>query len=129
MNLKVLSAQDYLLKLKATIQATGKLGFSDDAAKEFGFGEAEKFIKILMDSDTEDLYMIIMDTGDDDAFKVCKAGQYYYLPTTQLFSSLDKPYKDETIIFDLSRKPEIDSSFNGVCYKMNERRIPKNADK
>ena len=52
MNIQVLSAKKYSQKLKVTIQATGKLGFSDETAKEMELADRAAFIKFLIDSDT-----------------------------------------------------------------------------
>ncbi len=126
--LKVISAKKYTQKLKVTVQATGKLGFSDDTAKAFGFSNGLAYVKFLRDSDTETMYMVVLHAEDEDAFKVCKAGQYYYLSTTQLFSELGIDYKNSTVIYDLLRCSQYDEEFGGPVYQMNLRIIKRRKD-
>ena len=119
--IKFFSARQYGAKFKATIQSTGKLGFTEDTAKELGLS-TQCYIKIGADeSDTDVMYLVVLSGTDDDAFKVCKAGDYFYLPTTTLFLSLGFDYRRKTIIFDLTRACGLDDALGGKVYRMNKR--------
>lgn len=125
MGIQVLSAKKYTQKLKVTVQVTGRLGFSDETAKAFRFSEGAAYVKFLRDPDTQVMYMAILYKEDEDAFKVCKAGLYYYLSTTQLFSELGVDYKNNTVIYDLLRCAQYDEAFGGPVYQMNPRIIKR----
>lgn len=120
------NANDYNKKLKATIQSSGKLGFTDDTAKELNLSE-DTYIRIGADQNDKSLMYLVVVAQSDMAFKVCKAGEYYYLPTTRLFLALgfDFQAKNKTIMFDLTRAEELDEELQGVVYKMNKREIEK----
>lgn len=122
-NVKFYSARKYTIKLKATIQSTGKLGFTDETAKELELS-TQTYIKLGSDESEPDvMYLVVLRQSDDDAFKVCKAGNYYYLPTTFLFLSLGYDFRNKTIIFDMVRSSEFDEEFGGKVYKLNKREI------
>lgn len=124
-NIIFYSAKQFSVKLKATIQATGKLGFTDETAKELGLS-SQTYIKLGTDEDDPDvMYLVVLQEEDDDAFKVCKAGDYFYLPTSVLFMSLGYDFKSKTIIFDITRTKELDNKFNGKVYKLNKRESDK----
>ena len=121
MRIQVLSAKKYAQKLKVTVHASGKLGFSDDTAKEFRLKEREVYVKFLVDEDTHTMYMSVIDYRDDDAFKVLKSGEYYYVTTTQMFTDLGLDYKTQTVIYDRMRCKQFDTELGGEIYQMNPR--------
>ena len=121
MTLSVFSAKQYSTKLKVTIQATGKLGFTSDTAKVLGLTD-NSYIKIACDDETkETLYMIVCKDFDEDGFKVHSSAGYFFLQTTMLFRNLNLDFKNNTIIFDLTREPDLDFEADGLVYKMNKR--------
>jgi len=126
MKAQILSAKKYNRKLKVTIQSSGKLGFTEETANAFKLSEGASFIKFITDEDNPgDLYMSLVKDYDEDAFKVCKAGKYFYLPTTLLFNEMGLNFKDCTIIFDLSREPQYDVELGGEVYRMYKRILSK----
>ena len=74
-------------------------------------------IKFAQDDD-ETLFCSFPDGEDADAFKVRKAGRYFYVPTDVLFSSLGIDYKKYNILFSLVRDPSKDEELNGKAYHM-----------
>ena len=119
--IKVLSAQQYGKKLKATIQSTGKLGFTESTAEEF---ELDKpcWMKVAADDEVDELlYLILVREEDKDAFQVCKSGEYYYLPTKYLFDALGYDYEKKKIMFDIVRVSELDHELGGTVYRMKRR--------
>lgn len=123
MSYVILKASDYQIKLKAAIHATGKLGFSENTAKELGFNESrESFIKLAQDEEAEDvLYLINNTENDDEAFKVNRAGKYYYVNTKLLFDALGFDYSKRTLIFDMTKEKNEDL----VIYRMKLREVKK----
>ena len=125
MPLSIYSAKKYSTKLKVTIQATGKLGFTAGTAKALSLSP-DNYIKIACDdANTDLLYLIVCPGQDEDGFKLSCISGYYSLPTTLLFDELGIDYLSQTVIFDLSREPRLDEEAGGTVYKMNKREIPK----
>jgi len=107
--------------VKCTIHRSGKLGFSKAAIKELNVDETT-FVKIGMneeDTNDKNLYMLILKEKDDDAFKVNKAGRYYYLNTKYLFEDLMEDYRTKKIIYDI-QKIEYEGD---IIYKLNRREL------
>lgn len=121
MSLTVFSAKNYSAKLKVTVQATGKLGFTSETAKSLNLSP-DTYIKIASDNGSADsLYMIICQNPDEDGFKVNRISGYYSLPTSVLLTELGIDYKMKTVIYDLSRDSSLDIEAGGIVYKMNKR--------
>lgn len=122
MAINIIDITQFSVRLKATIQATGKLGFTNETANclNLQIGNAVKFAK---DDETEELYLIIANDNTTNTLKVCKSGMYYYIQTKLMFDAFGYDYKNKTIIFDLTRKNDLDESLNGKVYKMNKREL------
>lgn len=120
MKIRILSVREYTSRLKATIQATGRLGFTEETARVLSLS-SDRFIKIAYDDETETFYLVVMTNQDPDAFKVCSAGDYFYLPTASLFRAMGVDYESMSVIFDLSRDMSLDKELGGSVYKMNKR--------
>ena len=127
MALKILSAKQFAIKLKATIQASGRLGFTAETATALGF-ESGKYARFAQDDETESLYLIINNEGSEDAFEIRISSGYYYIPTKVMFDTLGYNYENGNIMFDLVRQPSLDSDLQGQVYFMKQRPI-KNKDK
>jgi hypothetical protein len=121
MALKVYSAKQYSVKLKCTIQNTGKLGFTSGTAKVLQL-TPESYIKIASDdAHVDNLYLIVCNKPDEDGFNVDYISKYYSLPTTVLFNELGVDYKNYTVIYDLTRDASLDAEAGGTVYKMMKR--------
>lgn len=122
MKLKFLDAKQFEANLKCTIQSNGKLNFSAAAIHILGMNN-QKSVKFAMNEDAkgaDELYIIIQDHITNDAFKVNKAGNYFYLNAKSLFDSLGFDYKAHSIIFDIVKTEE---SIDGLAlYKLNRRK-------
>lgn len=122
MNLTFLKTTELNVRLKCTIQATGKLGFTETTANALKLGEQERFIRFAQDTDDNNqLYMVFVPTNDNGAFKVRRSGTNYYIPTQALFESMGYNYKDVNYMFDLIRMANLDDVAEGEVYKMNQR--------
>ncbi len=120
MGISILSAKKFATKLKATIQASGRLGFTDDTAKVLDL-KSEKFAKFAKDDENGDLYLIIISKEDEDAFEIKLSSGYYYVPAKLMFDSLGFDYENNTIMFDLVRQPSLDEDLQGQVYFMKQR--------
>lgn len=120
MAIKVLSAKKFATNLKATIQASGRLGFTADTAKALDL-QSGKFAKFAQDDENGSLYLIIIDKGNEDAFSVRESSGYYYVPTKVMFDTLGFKYENGNIMFDLIRQSSLDDDLQGQVYFMKQR--------
>ena len=127
MAITILSAKQFATKLKATIQASGRLGFTAETATVLGL-ESGKFAKFAKDDEKESLYLIIINESNEDAFEIRVSSGYYYVPTKVMFDTLGFNYENGNIMFDLVRQPSLDDDLQGQVYFMKQRQI-KNKDK
>ena len=128
MALKILSAKQFATKLKATIQASGRLGFTADTATVLGF-ESGKFARFAKDDENDSLYLIINSEGSEDAFDIKLSSGYYYVPTKMMFDMLGFNYENGNIMFDLVRQISLDNDLQGQVYFMKQRRTRNNDKK
>ena len=127
MNFKILSAKQFAIKLKATIQASGRLGFTSETATALDF-KSGKFAMFAQEDENKSLYLIITDEGSEDAFSIRENGGYYYIATKVMFDTLGYNYENGNIMFDLIRQPSLDDDLQGQVFFMKQRPI-KNKEK
>jgi len=104
-NLKFFNAEEIKNIAKCTVHISGKLGFSSGAVKLFKITES-KSIQIAQNEEDEtdqNLYAIINDFVKPGAFKINKAGQYYYVNTKNLFDELGIDYKSTKVVYDITK--------------------------
>ncbi len=122
MKLKFLDAKEFEANLKCTIQSNGKLNFSAAAINILELSN-HKSVKFAMNEDAkvgDELYILIQDNITNDAFKINKAGNYYYLNARALFDSFGMDYKAHSIIFDIVKTDETIDGY--PLYKLNRRK-------
>jgi hypothetical protein len=124
MALQTLSAKRFQTKLKATIQSSGRLSFTEKTSKELQFANGFH-VKFLFDNESKELFMAKVGGEDEDAFEVRTSGSYFYVATKRLFDELEYDYRKKNIMFDLVRKPALDEEVGGEVYKMNKRTLPR----
>lgn len=122
MAIKILSAKQFAIKLKATIQASGRLGFTADTATMLGL-DAGKFARFAQDDENKSLYLIINSERNEDAFEIRLSSGYYYVPTKVMFDTLGYKYENGNIMFDLVRQSSLDDDLQGQVYFMKQRVI------
>ena len=123
MALVILENKEATSKLKATVQKSGKLGFTDTTAKYLRLANTEAIQFAADDQEEDTLYLINgKHESDENTFKVCKAGKYFYINAKHLFDELGLDYETYTIIFDLKRE----SKYGDIeVYKMKKRILPR----
>lgn len=97
------NAGDYTSNLKCTIQKTGKIGFSEFTQRMIGIKEGMS-IQIGVDGTKENyrcLLFKLLHTVESNAFKVQKAGNYYYINPKPLLDDLGIKYKEKSIMYDM----------------------------
>ena len=123
MGYRILSASRFVSKLKATVHASGKLGFSEVTAKELGLLDNEgHFVQFAQDTEDPSVLYLINGTADDrDSFKVCKSGAYFYINAKLMFDLLGVDYINKTIIYDMIKLHDEE----GEVYRMTKRELAK----
>jgi hypothetical protein len=126
LQLEDFSPLDDSLNAKATVHQNGKIGFSGGANKLMSLDEVRNFriSRNTADSNDSSLYMIPAAEDDEKAFKISKAGNYYYLRARHILDKMKVSYKDNTVIFDIS-----EDSLNGSKYYKLTMRIRKRKQK
>lgn len=120
MSITIISAKRFATKLKATIQRSGRLGFTEETAKYMHLAD-EKFAKFAQDDDNGTLYLIIIDKRNEDCFEIRSSSGYYFVPAKMMFDSLGMDYEKNVIMFDLVRKPSLDETLEGQVFLMKTR--------
>ncbi len=120
MAITIISAKRFATKLKATIQRSGRLGFTEETARYMNLAD-EKFAKFAQDDESGTLYLIIMNKGNEDCFEIRSSSGYYFVPAKMMFDSLGMDYEQNVIMFDLVRKPSLDETLEGQVFLMKKR--------
>jgi hypothetical protein len=127
--LTVQKANELERNVKATVQSTGRLGFSDGAKKKMNLNE-KKFVVIATndeDKTDENLYAWVEESGDGGGFKVNKGGEYFNINTKPLFDKLKLDYKgkDRLVIYDIV---DFDNDGQNI-FKLIKRVVTRNKNK
>lgn len=118
---QIFNAKELTQKLKATVQRTGKLGFTAETLEALNIHQGTH-IRIANDTETKRvLWLGVIQEPADNAFPVNKAGDYYYVNTTKLFETIGIDFRKKNCMYDMSRAPENDEAIGGECYKMELR--------
>ena len=126
MKIKFFNPNDLNRNIKATVHKTGKIGFTIDAAKKLSLSVECSLSIGINEDDTEDssLYVMLHNTIVTGAFKVSKAGGYYYTNTKVLFDNLKIDYVNAAIIYDITEE-----NFEGQKVYKFKKRNKVNKDK
>ena len=102
MKLKFIDIDLNKQKPKATIHASGKLGFNMEAI-EFMKLENKNSYQIALDEENTKVIYLVETEDTNNSAKVAKAGAYYYLNAGDAFERLGFKYTEYTIMFDISK--------------------------
>jgi hypothetical protein len=109
--------------VKLTVHKNGNMGFSSGAVDKMQINE-KKYVKIgtnRADKRDNNLYLVLTAEKDDNALKVNKAGNYFYLNTTVFFNELNIEYKKKKLIYDIVELEVEDK----IIYKLIRREIDR----
>ncbi len=105
-NLKFIEIDTNPIKPKATIHASGRLGFNLEAIN-FMELDKKKYFKVAIQDENgvgvSNIYLIEQ-VSANGAAKVAKAGEYYYLNVGSLFDDIEEDYKNFTVIYDIKKE-------------------------
>lgn len=105
-------ARRFSLHAKATVQRTGKLGFSMEAAELLGLREnmseveSENKRMILQEMNEHDWLAVVVNGTNERGFKIQRGGDYYYLNMRQYFKASDIDYLNNRVIYDITATSE-----------------------
>lgn len=115
--------------VKATIQSTGKLGFSEGAKKKLCLDKGGYLVIATNEEDDKDenLYAWIENDANGGGFKINKAGEYYNVNTKSLFDKLKIDYRNREllVIYDIIEM-ENEGKLIYKFIKRVQRRVQKN---
>jgi len=117
----ILSSKKYGVRLKATIQGTGHLGFTGGTALVLRLEEHSHIRFAKKNEKSEDMWMAVMPGEDAEGFRLLKTGGYYKVNTRSLFEALGVDYTSRVVIYDLVRDIEQDAVLGGEAYHMTPR--------
>lgn len=109
---KAVDARRFSLHAKATVQRTGKLGFSMEASEMLGLRENASEIDsdgkrmILQELDDHDLLAVVVDETNERGFRIQRGGDYYYLNMRQYFKASGIDYQNNRVIYDITATSE-----------------------
>ena len=124
MKINFFKADEIDRNIKCSIHKSGKLGFSSTAIDKLGLSTGKSVMIGVNEEDSEDdnLYMSVEDGVKEEAFKISRAGEYYYANTKALFDKIGIDYRAKTIIYDI-----VDFEYEGVkMYKLIKREKKRN---
>lgn len=104
--------------IKASIHKTGKLGFSSGAQDFLKINEKSLF-KVGFNPENNSLMYLVPVNNPEQAFKVSKAGLYFYLNLKNVFDKKGIDYINENIIFDIKKEISNDSQEYFILTKRN----------
>ena len=125
---KKFDAKVYTVRLRATIQSTGRLGFTFDTMDQLKLTPDCSIYLAPDDENKRVMYMAVVRERKEDAFAVLSSGKYVYLNTRQLFDTLKIDYTNNVNFYDLARFEEGDEVMEGECYKMVRRDRPRTSE-
>ena len=128
MEFTIIDAQQFATKLKATIQYSGRLGFTEETANALGLSSG-KFARFAKDNEKGSLYLVIIGEASRDAFPIKSSSGYYYVPAKLMFDMLGYDYENNNIMFDLVRQPSLDNDLQGQVYRMKQRTLKYRKEK
>ena len=118
---QIFNAKELTQKLKATVQRTGKLGFTAETLVALNIRQGTH-IRLAEDTESKRvLWLGVLQEPAENAFPVNKAGDYYYVNTTKLFEKIGLDFRKKNCMYDMSRFPDYDQAIGGPCYKMQLR--------
>jgi len=115
--------------VKATLQRSGKIGFTAEAATKLKLS-TDKSLMIgnnAEDKNDQNLYVVINDPKEDDAYQILKAGAYFYINTKPLFKKLRWDYETYSYSFEITEEFDGENTF--YKFKTTKKERDKNEKK
>lgn len=122
MNFKILKSTEIPKDMRLSVHKTGKLGFSSEAKTQLKL-EEYKTVTLAANADDEtdkNLYMMLNTDEPDGAYKISKAGDYYYANTGALFTSLGFDYADGNLVVDMRRMQQGETVYYRLSFSKKQ---------
>lgn len=121
-NCQLLDATRLSKSAKATIQSSGRLGFSGEAIKLMELKENQTIL-ILKDNDSNDLAAVVVEGEDKRGFFLKRSGTHCYLRMKNYFDQAGIDYKKRRVMFDIT---QLDETFeNKPVFRFSYREIER----
>lgn len=130
MNINFIKPSTLDKNLKATLQRSGKIGFTAEAAVKLRLN-TDKSLMIGTNADDKsdtNLYVVVNDPKEQDAFPVLKAGLYYYINTKPLFKTMRWDYEKYSYTFDITEEIDGENRYYKFKTTKKERDLNGNGD-
>ena len=129
MKIRFFTPENQERNLRATVHKTGKLGFTQEAAKKMGLSTDKVILIGENEEDQSDacLYLVVVAEKHENGFRINKNSGYFNINAKSLLDDLQINYTtDESVIFDIT---ELKIGQDSV-FKLKRRQIKKvlNAD-
>lgn len=122
-NLK--SNKHYGIRLRCTIQSSGRLGFTEQTIKTLEITKDTAFLIYTDDKDKDLLYFVKSTPENEDAFPARQSGKYFYLNAALLFDELGIDYRTNLVSFDIRHMMQMDEEMEGATYMLRKREEPR----
>ncbi len=86
---------------KATVQQTGRLGFSRQAAKMLKLGPGNMSI-LLFEGEGRNLFLVVVPEHDRRGFYLKQIGEYYYISTRVYFQEKNVDFTSNVVDFEIT---------------------------
>lgn len=107
---------------KATVQKTGRLGFSRQAATMLKLGDGDMSI-LLFEGEGRNLFLVVLPGNDPRGFHLRKIGEYFYVNTRVYFDEKNIDYVAIVVDFEIT---ETTDRFEGyTVFNMKYREHPR----
>ncbi len=104
MKLKFIKPEKAKPKYRSNVHRTGRIGFTIEAAKTFGLAVDKSMALAVNSEDANDksIYGILVDNGDENGYKIQKAGAYYSVKAAAFFDFMKTDYSKGDLSYTLS---------------------------
>lgn len=103
------------------MQSNGRLSLTVEAGRLMKLDECKSLV--FYAADNGDLGATVSGKGDPEAFELKKVGSYYYVTFKNYLREMSIDYKNQRIIYDISR---LDEEIDGnTLFQFTRRVLPK----
>lgn len=99
---RIVDAQQMSRISKATVQKTGRLGFSSSATQMLGLS-SEKSVILFEDDTCRDLYLVVIDGRDERGFYVRSVGEYFYIYMKVFLDQRHVDYRNKHVSYEITQ--------------------------
>lgn len=125
---KIVDARKFVGKCKATVQRSGRLGFTETAQDEMHLERGARLLVSDIGDGNLAVVVLPLDKADDRGFEVKRSGVYFSVNMKAFFDQRGVRYRDSSIrtIYDIVR---LDEQYQGLpVFKFTKRERKRTID-